>query len=235
MKTQTLTMDLARVGAALLAGCLLSGCNTAKVTSQHDISPGPVQKPAIIYVADFELDAQEIQREDGLLSERPGPLGRVGDRLSGTTRDPASRARQLVDLMSNSLVNDLAKAGFNAVRLRPGAPVPGEGWLLQGVFLEVQEGNRLRRAMIGFGQGETDLQIVAAVQNLSHGPPKPLYEVSTDATSGDKKPGAAPTLALNPYAAAARFVLAGHDLEKNVKQTASQIAAQLAQRIEQPK
>jgi hypothetical protein len=35
---------------------------------------------------------------------------------------------------------------------------------------------------------------------------------------------------LNPYVAAARFVLAGHDVEQNVKQTAGKIAADVAAR-----
>jgi hypothetical protein len=220
-------------------GCLIAvaavcgfGCKTAKVTSEQELAPPVSAKPTVVYVADFELWAQNIQHQEGILSGRIGPVGRVGDRLYGNSSDPAARARQLVDLMANSLVKDLTKAGFNAVRLPPGAPFPTEGWLLRGVFTEVQEGNRLRRAMIGFGQGQTDIQVVANVQDLSHGPPKPLYEVATDATSADT-PGAAPTLVLGPYGAAARFVVAGRDLDTNVKQTAAQIAERMAKRVQQ--
>jgi hypothetical protein len=101
----------------VLAGCLLSACNTAKVTAQRDLSPAPAEKPTIIYVADFGLDAENIQHEEGILSERPGPLGRVGNSLYGTSSDPAVRASQLVNLMAKSLVKDLAHAGFNARRL----------------------------------------------------------------------------------------------------------------------
>jgi len=133
--------------------------------------------------------------------------------------------------MSTSLVKDLSKAGFNAVRLPVDARMPTEGWLLRGVFTGVQEGNRLRRAMIGFGEGQTDIQVVANIQDLSKGPPKPLYEIATDAASGDK-PGAAPTLVLGPYGAAVRFVMAGKDLDKNVKQTAAQIAERMASRVQ---
>ena len=55
---------------------------------------------------------------------------------------------------------------------------------------------------------------------------------ANDASSGDK-PGAAPTLVLGPYGAAARFVLAGRDLDTNVKQTAAEIAARMAKRVQQ--
>jgi Domain of unknown function (DUF4410) len=217
-----------------LAACLLAGCNTAKVTSEREVSTVPAEKPPIIYVADFGLDAQNIQQQEGVLSDRPGPLGRVSHRLYGTSADPAARAREIVDLMANSLVRDLSHAGFNASRLPPGVPMPTEGWLLQGVFTEVQEGNRLQRAMIGLGQGQTDIQVVVSMENLSKGPPKPLYEISTDASSGNK-PGAAPFIALNPYAAAARFAMSGQDLNKNVRNTASQIAAEISKRAQQRK
>ncbi len=125
----------------------------------------------------------------------------------------------------------MTKSGFSAQRLQPGLPAPAEGWLLRGVFVQVQEGNRMRRAMIGLGQGETDLQVVAAIHNLSEGAPKPLYELATDASSGSQV-GAAPTLVLGPWGAAARFAMAGQDLEKNVKQTAAQIAARVANYVQ---
>lgn len=212
-----------------LASILGLGCKSAHVTSEREFAPPASAKPVVVYVADFEIGV--VKHEDGMLSGRPGPVGRIGQRLYGTSSDPAARAQQLVDLMANSLVKELSKSGFNVLRLPPGNPVPAAGWFVRGIFTEVQEGNRLQRAMIGFGQGQTDIQVVTTIDNLSQGPPKPLYEVATDATSG-KTPGAAPTLIIGPYGAAARFVMAGKDLNKNVKQTAAKIAEQMTQRIQ---
>ncbi len=220
---------------SLLAACLAItcglGCKSAQVVSEHDYGQPALTKPSIVYVADFELWAQNIKQEQTLLSGLPGAAGRVGGRLSGSSSDPQVRARELVNLMAESLVKELTKAGFSARRLQPGAPFASEGWLLRGIFTAVDEGNRIRRAMIGFGEGQTDIQVIANVQDLSKGAPKPLYEIATDAASGDT-PGAAPTLVLGPYGAAARFVMAGKDLNKNVKQTAAQIATRMAQRIQ---
>ena len=110
--------------------------------------------------------------------------------------------------------------------------MPAEGWLIRGVFTEVQEGNRLRRSMIGFGQGQTAyIQSITSINNLAKGPPEPLYEIATDASSS-KAPGAAPTIVLGPMDAEGLFlVMAGKDLDKNVKQTASQITAEIAKRV----
>ena len=206
------------------------GCKSARVTSERELTPMPAAKPVVVYVTDFEIGA--VQHEDGLLSGRSGPLGRIGQRLSGASSDPVARGREIVDLMADSLVKELSRSGFNVSRLPAGRAVPAGGWLVRGLFTEVQEGNRLRRAMIGFGSGQTDVQVITTVDDLSQGPPRPMYEVATDASSGNK-PGAAPTLVLTPYGAAARFVMAGGDLDKNVKQTAASIAAQMTRRIRQ--
>ena len=218
---------------ATLLTCGL-GCKTAEVTSEHQLKPVAPAKPAVVHVTDFQLGCAGVATEPGVLSGRPGPVGRVGERLSGASEDPAVRARQVVELMANCLVKELSKSGFATVRLPPGAAMPVEGWLVRGVFAEIDEGNRLRRAMVGLGQGQTALQVVARVDDLSQGAPRPLYEIDTKATSGSQM-GAAPTLALGPYGAAARFVMAGKDLERNVQDTAKEIAGQLARKLPPPR
>ena len=225
MKTLLLSSLLAI--ATLFAS---AGEPSPRTESPTSLSPR-VARPSAIYVADFDLGLEAIKPTDSNLANRRGPVGRVGSRLSGTKGDPESRARELVDLMSKSLVKELTKAGFTANRLAPGTPLPTNGWLVRGVFTEVGEGNRLKRSMIGMGQGQTDVQVIANVHNLSDGPPQPMYELAADANSGSKV-GAAPTLVLGPYGAAARFVMAGKDLDKNVKQTAKAMATRLAERVQ---
>ncbi len=228
-----MTLSLYRIGA-LFAALVLAflcglGCKSAKVVAEQDYAPAVVAKPAMVYVADFELGAQTIKPEEGPLTG--SRIRGITDNLRGKPGDPAARARQIVNLMADSLVNQLTKAGFKACRVQGSMPVSTQGWLVRGLFTEVDEGNRVRRAMIGFGEGQTDIQVITVVDDLSQGTPKPLYQVATDATSGST-PGAAPTLVLGPYGAAARFVMAGKDLEKNVKQTAAQIAQRMAKRVQ---
>jgi hypothetical protein len=58
-----------------------------------------------------------------------------------------------------------------------------------------------------------------------------MYQVATDANSGNMV-GGAPTLAFGPYGAAVHFVKAGQDIQKNVKETASQIATLIVKRVQ---
>jgi hypothetical protein len=188
--------------------------------------------PEMVYVSDFELDASTIRSDPGVLPpppKLPGPLGNFLPPLPGAPRDPQALARDLVDSMSTSLVKDLTDAGLNARRLAPGNPVPTSGWLVRGVFTDVNQGNQLRRAVIGLGMGKTDLQVLVDINDLAQGAPKRFYELNTSADSG-KAPGAGPLIVLGPAGVAARFVIAGNDLNRNVKQTAAKIAAEVVQR-----
>lgn len=188
----------------------------------------------VVYVADFELEAADIKSEKGVLPpppKLPGPLGNVLPPPPGTPKDPKKLARELVDEMSESLVKELTKSGFTARRLTSTNNLPPSGWLVRGVFTQVNQGNQLQRAVIGFGKGKTDLQVVVDIADLAHGTPKKFYELNTTATSG-KLPGAGPMIVLCPAGAAAHFVIAGGDLNRNVKQTAKQIAAEVAKRYD---
>ncbi len=221
--------------AIAVVAITLVGCGTAKVTGRRDFSVAPVDAPAVIYVADFELDAADVKAEDGLLPappKMPGPLGDLLPPPPGAPKDPKKLARELVETMSQSLVKDLTKAGFTARRLPAGGRTPESGWLVRGVFTEVNQGNQLNRAVIGFGMGKTDLQLLVDINDLSQGAPRPFSELNTAADSG-KAPGAGPTIVLGPAGVAARFVLAGEDLNRNVKQTAAKIADEVVKRSQQ--
>jgi Domain of unknown function (DUF4410) len=129
--------------------------------------------------------------------------------------------------MSKSIVSDLQKAGYKSQRLAAGDPKPETGAWVHGVFTQVDEGSRLQRAVIGFGSGEATMQLYATLTDLGR-PEQPLYETSADDASG-KKPGA--VITMNPYVAAAKFVMEKNAPEKTVKKTASEISEQIVQHL----
>src|SRR5262245_20086914 len=113
------------VTIALVGFC--AGCGTAKVAGHKEISTAPKEKPGMIYVADFELDAANIKAEKGLLTapgKLPGPFGNILPPPPGAPKDPKILARDLVDSMATSIVKGLAKSELNARRLAPGEPMP---------------------------------------------------------------------------------------------------------------
>ncbi|MFZ0694505.1 MAG: hypothetical protein WAN51_10230 [Alphaproteobacteria bacterium] len=69
------------------------------------------------------------------------------------------------------------------------------------------------------------MQVEAAADDLAAGSPQAFYQLDADAKSG-KLPGA--IVLMNPDMAAARFVLAGHDLDRNAQETARDLAKKIA-------
>jgi hypothetical protein len=177
-----------------------------------------------IYVSDFELDASNVT-PDQSGGNRPGLIERPRKRAE---HDPQAQAAKLVNTMSQSLVDDLKKAGYKVERVPPGGAPPKMGAWVHGVFTEVDEGNSRRRAVIGFGAGQASMDLYVTLSDLAQ-PDKPLYNSAQDATSKNK-PGAAITM--NPYVAAAKFVMEKNAPEKMVKKTAGEISTQVATQMQ---
>jgi Domain of unknown function (DUF4410) len=194
--------------------------------------PSSSQEPAVathnfskdtkVWVSNFELDAGDVKADKGgVIGEvRPGIIERPRKRCE---HDPECQAKKIVDLMANSIVSDLQKAGYKAERLLPGVEKPAMGAWVHGVFTEVDEGNSRRRAIIGFGSGEAKMDLYVTLTDLA-APDKPLYEAANNENSG-KKIGA--VITMNPYVAAAKFVMEKQAPEKTVKKTASDIAKEV--------
>ena len=171
-----------------------------------------------IYVSDFELDSGNFQAGQSMprAQQRPhivnGPLRQ--------SKDPETQAQNLVNLMATDIVKDLTKAGYRAQRLGATDAHPSDGVWVHGVFTELNEGSRMQRAVIGFGTGEAKMTLYVTMNDLSR-PEQPLYTSSTSGDSG-KRPGAAITM--NPYAAAAKFVMEKNAPEKTINKTAGEIS-----------
>ena len=213
-------------------------CAVTAISAHSKPAPRTSQEPTVathnfsrdtkVWVSDFELDAGDVKTDKGgVIGEvRPGILERPRKRCE---RDPECQAKKIVDLMAKSIVSDLEKAGYKAERLPPGASQPATGALLKGVFTEVNEGSNRRRAIIGFGSGEAKMDLYVTLSDLA-APDKPLYETAKDENSG-KHIGA--IITMNPYVAAAKFVMEKNAPEKMVKQTAADISGKVAAQMKQ--
>jgi hypothetical protein len=188
-------------------------------------SPLPQKLPGSVYVADFGLDAENYSGDEGVRGALPGRLGHRLPRRLGK-ENPAARARQIVDTMAESLVQRLSAKGLHAARLRNlEENLPREGWLIQGVFTEVDEGNRLKRAGIGFTKGATSMDLQVGVSDLASSAPRAAFAIFGTVKEPSKLPGAVVTM--NPYVAAAKFVLQKNATERDIQKTAAQIVEQI--------
>ena len=194
----------------------------------------PVDALRHVYIADFVLGAATAQdpKAPGALPEQPqsgrvGLLGRLSQRLPNplAAENPQETARAIVERMSAELIESFEARGIQAQRLAPSATLPRDGWLIQGVFTEVDEGNRIRRAMIGFGSGASSMNAQVTVSHLAgQAPPQPFLVLTTE-KDPSKLPGA--ILTKNPYVAAAKFVVEKNASQKDIKMTAEKIVDEI--------
>jgi hypothetical protein len=225
------TLSARLIGGAMLAAGLLS-CMGGRVSAQGVVAAGAIApRPPVVLVRDFELDAADVRSDPGLV---PHPI--LGHPLGGgllhrkspcDSGDAGACARELRELVATTLVSDLTKAGLVARRVGTEEPLPPDGWLVRGVFTDVDTGNRLHRAVIGFGSGATQMQLVVSIDNVAAGTPQPLYRSDENASSG-RMPGAA--VLMNPVAMGARFVMSRDDMEKSARKLAAQVSADIARR-----
>jgi hypothetical protein len=171
-----------------------------------------------IYVTDFELDSAAAPAD---ASSAP-PAG-----VSAKANASTAQAQHIVRLMSDNLLRDFAKAGYTTKLLRPSDPRPDDGFLIAGVFTRVGADNRLRRAVLGSGQGAETLQLYVAAKDLAHFT-APLYTADPADTDGTRS-GA--VIEISQNADAAKFSMEADVTDKDIKQTAQRISAELVKRI----
>jgi hypothetical protein len=209
-------------GCAPTAGNKLTG--GARVESESATAAPPTTPARRVYVEDFALDAEATEPRTGLLG-RP----RLFRELTG--EDPATHARRVVDEMAIALVQDLNAAGIPAERLPAGGGLPADGWLVRGAFTEADSGGIVRRAVIGFGSGKSEMEVQVGVSDLASAQPTQAFLVFGTITDPSRLPGGAVTR--NPYVVAAKFVLEKGAPRRDVEHTAKAIADELVKFREQ--
>jgi hypothetical protein len=195
----------------------------AQQSSQQPAATPEPDKSKIVYVSDFELDA--VDANGKLQKSVPAiPPSAAAQLDPKREQGPVEKAGRLVDFMSATLVKELEKAGYSAHRLRPGETRPTDGIRISGIFGEPDDQNRLRRAVMGPITGDGRMALFVGISNLAR-PDQALYEAA-DPRSGETKAGA--TITVSSYAPVAKFEIEKNTTEKQVKDTATGIVADLS-------
>jgi Domain of unknown function (DUF4410) len=143
-----------RSGWALTAIMLvvgLSGCAQTMVQQRYEQpTAGPVVRPSQVVVYDFAVSAADV-------SENQGFFAAVRNSLSDTTENERELAiaREVQSRMSEEMVVRIRELGLPARRAARGSVLPADAVAVTGLFLNVDEGNRLQRTVLGFGAGQS--------------------------------------------------------------------------------
>jgi hypothetical protein len=211
---------------------LVAGCAPTEVrpTGRHDANQ-PLPRPERILVYDFAVSPGDIKLNSGPGARLLRVLGK-----DSPSEEQSKIGRQVARVFSEELVEEIRELGLPAERATHLPSLPDRTLAVDGQFVSIDEGNRARRMVIGFGVGAT---VVTAHVQVYMGRPAGqilLEEFETRAESS-KKPGAAMTMgagaaigagvAVGAAASGALETQAG--VEADARRTAKALAKQLAE------
>jgi hypothetical protein len=171
------------VVVALVVGAW--GCAQTVVKPKYEQqTAGPVIRPGRVLVYDFSITAADV-------SENQGFFAQVRNSLGDTTENERVLAigQEVRTKMAEELVAGIRDLGLPAQRAPRGTPIPPDAIAVAGLFLNVDEGNRLQRTVLGLGAGQSTVDTKVEVYAPTKNGPTKLLEFTTHADSGST-PGA---------------------------------------------
>lgn len=220
-----------------LAACLyLAGCATSEVTSDEQMSSGSLPRPNTIWVYNFAGSPDDVPPESSLAGQLSS--------FDAPTPDQTETGRQVGAEIASNLVADINAMGLNAVLAYPGAQPQINDIVLHGYIISMNAGSEQERAIIGLGDGTSQLQVAIEGFEMT---PQGLRELGAGSTkaTGAKTPGvgvglAASLIMHNPLSL---IVTSATQLDQaytgkgglsgRAQQTAKEIAGQLKTRFQQ--
>lgn len=166
---------------ALLFFIAACGQTAVRPLSRNQITNLP--PPARILVYDFTMADTVVKEYQGILRQQP------------SEKNPAERESQIKRHASEAaafeLLNGLRGLGFSVARVTRGTLAGDNELLIDGKFLAVDQGDPLRRLLLGFGSGASKVKARVTVHQGAVG--RMLLDFTIQSDSG-KMPGAAATV-----------------------------------------
>jgi len=175
---------LVKLLAVFVSAVCVSACARTVVRPETKIRNFRLPRPQQIVVYDFAVTEAEVFEE---------PIKKMLKEAGGASeREQAHEIGQHVaKALAEELVRKLHDLGFVVERRPRGTPIESHQLLISGVFLDIDEGNRLGRLVIGFGFGssrvDTEVHVYYGTER------RKLLDFRTHADSGIL-PGAAVTM-----------------------------------------
>ena len=186
-----INLNLANVmwgGVFALLAVALAGCAGASVANQASNIPVNNDRQATVYVYPFAVTAQDVTLNQGFFQKTYRDLSDENQ-----TQSQLQVAQSTALAMANAMVQELQSLGFTASAVARGAQLSGQNILIvDGEFIDINEGNRLRRMVIGLGVGSSSLDTKVQVYQMANGTTQQIMDFTTHADSGEM-PGAALT------------------------------------------
>jgi hypothetical protein len=165
----------------LLALVVAAGCASTQVTQQTPMVSQGLARPNRIWVYNFVADPADMPADASI-------KGAVTAPSTPSSPQQLEEGRRLGALIAQDLVGDINQMGLTAVQAGPGStPQPGDG-VIRGYLVSVQGGGTVKRFVIGFGAGASEMDTVVEGYAVTPQGWRKLGS-GTLSSSGNKMPG----------------------------------------------
>lgn len=136
---------------AVITFLLLAGCAKTNVRATNEVASSGLARPRQVLIYNFAVNPTDVQQNTSILAR----LRSRGN--ANQTQEQIQLGRETADALATELTQKIAAMGLNPVRAFENMPVPPDSILITGQFVNIDEGNRLRRTVIGLGMGKSSL------------------------------------------------------------------------------
>ena len=177
-------MTKLRVASCLLVLLLVSACAPTQTTGRRSYDGGQsLAKPTRIIVYDFAATADDVAASSAI-------TGNYKRRSTRQTANEIRLGRELGRRVAAALVKKILAMKLPAERFGAG-PLPQIGdYVITGEFVSIDEGDRSKRMIIGFGAGASRLMTAVEKYRITASGPKLVSSADIEAKGG-KAPGMA--------------------------------------------
>ncbi len=167
------------------SGNMLTGDAKAEVITSYT-GPATLLKTERVWVKDFTVRGDVVI--DGSLAARMHRHSLLGGGSGDAT--PEGVVQQIETSFTKTLTGELKKQQMETDRMPDGVGALGGTYLIvEGEFIGVNEGDKTKRVMIGFGKGASDIKTHIIISLVENGNRTVVLESNLNSQSG-KKPGA---------------------------------------------
>jgi len=204
---------------------LLAGDTKAEVVASYQGDPLP--KPDKILICAFTVPPDVVTMDQSVAARLQ--RRRLQRRESDADSSTEALAKQVQAAFAKALVTDLQKTAMRVETAPDDATIPAHALMVHGEFTTINQGNKTKRIMIGFGRGASDVQAHVTVSLTTDAQPVVVSEFNLKSRSG-KKPGAAATMGVGSVAVGAAAGGVG-DRKASLEADASRMAKAVAKQI----
>ena len=176
---------LTGIAVAGIAVAGLAGCARTSVENVNVKALG-LPRPQLIIVHDFGVSPSAVALDTAIGA-------RILEVVKGNpeANEQLKIGQEVAGVVTENLVNEISKLGIPTVQAAKATPVAGPSLSIEGQFVTVDQGNRLRRAVVGFGAGASEVRTMVQVfENTNDG--RRLVEDFYTTVKSSRKPGFGP-------------------------------------------